>query len=123
MAVGSSSMLSTSNYIARKFGVRAAMPGFIAKKLCPDLIIVPVNFEKYRQASKEVHEVLIEYDSETIMSLDEAQMDLTEYLAMINDGLTECEVTDVEKVVNEIREKIFQKTQLTASAGRSLWLG
>ncbi|XP_038661436.1 DNA polymerase kappa isoform X6 [Scyliorhinus canicula] len=54
MAVGSMSMLSTSNYHARKYGVRAAMPGFIAKKLCPNLIIIPTNFDKYRAVSKEV---------------------------------------------------------------------
>lgn len=45
---------STSNYHARRFGVRAAMPGFIAKKLCPGLIIVPTNFDKYRAVSEEV---------------------------------------------------------------------
>lgn len=45
---------STSNYHARKFGVRAAMPGFIAKKLCPNLVIVPTNFDKYRAVSQEV---------------------------------------------------------------------
>lgn len=47
MAVGSTSMLSTANYEARRYGVRAAMPGFIARKLCPELIFVPVDFEKY----------------------------------------------------------------------------
>lgn len=45
---------STSNYHARKYGVRAAMPGFIAKKLCPNLVIVPTNFDKYRAVSNEV---------------------------------------------------------------------
>lgn len=45
---------STSNYLARKYGVRAAMPGFIAKKLCSDLVIVPPNFDKYRAVSDEV---------------------------------------------------------------------
>lgn len=45
---------STSNYEARKFGVRAAMPGFIGKKLCPSLIIVRPNFDKYTAASREV---------------------------------------------------------------------
>lgn len=45
---------STSNYHARKYGVRAAMPGFIAKKLCPSLVIVPLNFDKYRAVSEEV---------------------------------------------------------------------
>ncbi|KAE9412168.1 hypothetical protein Angca_010193, partial [Angiostrongylus cantonensis] len=51
MAVGSSAMLSTSNYLARRYGVRAAMPGFIAKKLCPQLEVVPGNFGKYRRES------------------------------------------------------------------------
>uniref|UniRef100_A0A9J2Q302 DNA polymerase kappa n=1 Tax=Ascaris lumbricoides TaxID=6252 RepID=A0A9J2Q302_ASCLU len=54
MAVGSDSMLSTSNYIARRYGVRAAMPGFIGRKLCPELKIVPCDFHKYRAASHEV---------------------------------------------------------------------
>ncbi|XP_014350449.1 DNA polymerase kappa isoform X4 [Latimeria chalumnae] len=81
MAVGSMSMLSTSNYHARKFGVRAAMPGFIAKKLCPGLIIVPLNFEKYRAVSKEVQEILAGYDPNFLtMSLDEAYLDITEHL-------------------------------------------
>lgn len=47
MAVGSMSMISTANYEARKFGVRAAMPGFIARKLCPTLVFVPTDFKKY----------------------------------------------------------------------------
>uniref|UniRef100_A0A1I8ECV4 DNA polymerase kappa n=1 Tax=Wuchereria bancrofti TaxID=6293 RepID=A0A1I8ECV4_WUCBA len=54
MAVGSNSMLSTSNYAARRFGVRSAMPGFIAKKLCPQLKIVHGRFDKYREASSVV---------------------------------------------------------------------
>jgi DNA polymerase kappa len=42
-AVGSMSMISTANYVARKFGVRSAMPGFVAKELCPELIFLPHN--------------------------------------------------------------------------------
>ncbi|XP_018423338.1 PREDICTED: DNA polymerase kappa [Nanorana parkeri] len=81
MAVGSMSMLSTSNYLARRFGVRAAMPGFIAKKLCPNLIIVPLNFDKYREVSKEVREVFAEYDPNFLpLSLDEAYLDITNHL-------------------------------------------
>ncbi|XP_062455821.1 DNA polymerase kappa isoform X2 [Rhea pennata] len=81
IAVGSMSMLSTSNYHARRFGVRAAMPGFIAKKLCPHLTIVPLNFEKYGKVSKEVREILAEYDPNFMpMGLDEAYLNITEYL-------------------------------------------
>ncbi|XP_075694575.1 DNA polymerase kappa isoform X2 [Rhinoderma darwinii] len=77
MAVGSMSMLSTSNYLARRFGVRAAMPGFIAKKLCPDLHIVPPNFDKYRA----VREIFSEYDPNFLpLSLDEAYLDITDHL-------------------------------------------
>ncbi|NWQ97323.1 POLK polymerase, partial [Burhinus bistriatus] len=81
VAVGSMSMLSTSNYHARRFGVRAAMPGFIAKKLCPHLTIVPLNFEKYGQVSKEVRKILAEYDPNFMpVGLDEAYLNITEHL-------------------------------------------
>uniref|UniRef100_A0A8C5I6X7 DNA polymerase kappa n=1 Tax=Gouania willdenowi TaxID=441366 RepID=A0A8C5I6X7_GOUWI len=81
MAVGSMSMLSTSNYHARKFGVRAAMPGFIAKKLCPDLIIVPTNFDKYRAVSNEIREIFALYDPHfQPLSLDEAFLDFTDHI-------------------------------------------
>lgn len=52
LAVGGENMISTANYIARKFGVRSAMPGFIAKKLCPELVFRDCNFRKYREVSK-----------------------------------------------------------------------
>ena len=51
VAVGNEQMISTANYVARKFGVRSAMPGFIGKKLCPDLIFVGHNSQKYREAA------------------------------------------------------------------------
>ena len=43
VAIGTMSMISTANYVARKFGVRSAMPGFIGRQLCPDLVLIPVN--------------------------------------------------------------------------------
>jgi nucleotidyltransferase/DNA polymerase involved in DNA repair len=46
MGVGQG-VLTTSNYEARKYGVRSAMPSYIAKKLCPELILLPLNFAKY----------------------------------------------------------------------------
>lgn len=77
MAVGGMSMLSTANYEARKFGVRSAMPGYIAKRLCPELIIVRPRFHAYRAASKAVQQILVDYDPEfSMMSLDEAYLGL-----------------------------------------------
>uniref|UniRef100_A0A6I8SDH9 DNA polymerase kappa n=1 Tax=Xenopus tropicalis TaxID=8364 RepID=A0A6I8SDH9_XENTR len=69
MAVGSNSMLSTSNYLARRFGVRAAMPGFIAKKLCPTLKIVPPNFDKYRAVSSEGRRTLWSFQESSLRQL------------------------------------------------------
>uniref|UniRef100_A0A7M5X7L2 DNA polymerase kappa n=2 Tax=Clytia hemisphaerica TaxID=252671 RepID=A0A7M5X7L2_9CNID len=123
MAVGGNDMLSTSNYLARKFGVRAAMPGFIAKKLCPNLVIVSSHFDKYRAVSAEIREIFKEYDPNfSPMSLDEAYLDLTEYLVTNCEELTlKVDENDTrclaEIVVEEIRTRIHDKTQLTASAG------
>ena len=81
MAVGSDSMLSTSNYLARRFGVRAAMPGFIARKLCPQLQIVPLDYAKYKLVSRQIRAVLALYDADMLpMGLDEAYLDITEHL-------------------------------------------
>ncbi|KAF1759908.1 hypothetical protein GCK72_008153 [Caenorhabditis remanei] len=83
MAVGSSAMLSTSNYLARRFGVRAGMPGFISKKLCPNLTLVPGNYSKYSKVSRQFSEIFMEYDGDVgMMSLDEAYIDLTDYVTM-----------------------------------------
>jgi DNA polymerase kappa len=40
MAVGGIGMVSTANYVARRYGVRSAMPGFIGRRLCPELVFV-----------------------------------------------------------------------------------
>ena len=57
------------------------MPGFIAKKLCPDLKIVRPNFKEYTRVSRQARDVLAEYDPKfSAASLDEAYLDLTDYL-------------------------------------------
>ncbi|DBA00743.1 TPA: hypothetical protein N0F65_001214 [Lagenidium giganteum] len=82
LAVGGMSMISTTNYIARKFGVRAAMPGFIGKELCPDLVFVRPNFTKYQEVAAQFRQVFAEYDPDfSAFSLDEAVLDITEYMA------------------------------------------
>ncbi|EJW78963.1 polymerase kappa isoform 9, partial [Wuchereria bancrofti] len=72
---------STSNYAARRFGVRSAMPGFIAKKLCPQLKIVHGRFDKYREASSVARKIFRDYDPDFYADgLDEAYLDLTIYI-------------------------------------------
>ncbi len=83
-AVGGMGMLSTSNYHARRFGVRAAMPGFIAKKLCPELVLVKPSYQKYSTAAEEVRAVLREYDPNfSSYSLDEATLNLGPYIQRV----------------------------------------
>lgn len=117
MAVGSMGMLSTSNYEARKFGVRAAMPGFIGKKLCPSLVIVRPNFDKYTAVSEQIRAVLSCYDPDFVpVSLDEAYLDITDHVV---ERLQKHDVPDdvVEETVKQMRREIFEATELTASAG------
>ncbi|XP_010525675.1 PREDICTED: DNA polymerase kappa [Tarenaya hassleriana] len=110
MAVGSLSMLSTANYEARKFGVRAAMPGFIARKLCPDLIIVPTDFTKYIHYSDLTRKVFRNYDPNFVAaSLDEAYLDITEVCR--ERGLSGGEIAE------DLRSFVFSETGLTCSAG------
>ncbi|XP_065314617.1 DNA polymerase kappa-like isoform X2 [Gordionus sp. m RMFG-2023] len=81
IAIGSMQMISTSNYIARRYGVRAGMAGFIGKKLCPDLQFIHYNIHKYKQASKMFQQILSLYDSKfSSGGLDEAYLNLTPYL-------------------------------------------
>lgn len=81
IAVGGDSMLCTSNYAARKYGVRSAMPGFIAKKLCPNLKIVPTDFKSYRLKSDLAKAIFEQYSPVVVMmSLDEASLDITDHV-------------------------------------------
>ncbi|TVU46154.1 hypothetical protein EJB05_05672, partial [Eragrostis curvula] len=110
LAVGSMSMIATANYEARKFGVRAAMPGFIGCKLCPGLVFVPPNFERYNHYSELTREVFRRYDPNFIAtSLDEAYLNITNVCS--ERGITG------EEVATELRAAIHHETGLTCSAG------
>jgi len=107
-------MITTANYIARRFGVRSAMPGFIGKKLCPELIFVPPNFGKYQAEGEKIREIFKEYDPNfESMGLDEANLLVTPLLRERGADMHEGR----QALAMEIREKIFVETQLTASAG------
>ena len=120
MGVGQG-VLTTSNYEARKYGVRSAMPSYIAKKLCPQLILLPLNFDKYTakgipilinrlSQAREIREVIAKYDPNYMAaSLDEAYLNVTSYIREHNLQPTE--------VVSQLRAEIFEKTKITTSAG------
>ncbi|KAK4097102.1 DNA/RNA polymerase [Parathielavia hyrcaniae] len=103
-------VLTTCNYVARQFGCRSGMAGFVAKKLCPELIFLPINFDKYNAKAAEVREVLADYDPRfESASIDEAYLNITEYCAEHD--------MDPADVVEQMRAEIHEKTQVTVSAG------
>ena len=109
LAVGGSpekrGVIATANYEARKFGVRSAMAAHQAVRLCPDLILIKPRFQKYKETSQEIHQIFQEYTSQIEpLSLDEAFLDVSD-----------CK--SATKLAQEIRQRIFKETQLTASAG------
>jgi len=102
-------VVATASYEARKFGVHSAMPASQAIRLCPHGIFVKANFEAYKKASQQIREIFFEYtDLVEPLSMDEAFLDVTE---------NHKDIPSATLIAKEIREKIFQETQLTASAG------
>jgi len=103
-------VLTTCNYAARKFGCRSGMAGFVARKLCPQLVLLPLNFDKYNAKAAEVREILAEYDPRfESASIDEAYLNITEYCREKGAGAAE--------VVEQMRREIHEKTGITVSAG------
>lgn len=109
---GHRGVVSAASYEARKFGVRSAMPSKTAKEKCPHLIFVPPRFARYKEISKKIREIFHEYtDLVEPLSLDEAYLDVTENKKGIESA---------NEISKEIRQKIFEQTGLTASAGISV---
>jgi DNA polymerase-4 len=114
VAVGGSGgrgVVAAASYEARKFGVRSAMPGVTARRLCPDLIFVRHRFDAYKEASRQIRAIFHHHtDLVEPLSLDEAYLDVTE------DKLGIGSATHIAEL---IRQEIRAKTRLTASAGVS----
>jgi len=104
-------VVSTCSYEARKYGVKSAMPSRTAVKLCPHGIFLNPDFKAYREASRDILQIFHDYtDLVEPLSLDEAFLDVTE---------NKKNIPYATAIAREIREHIFTKTGLTASAGVS----
>ncbi len=99
-------VLTTCNYEARRFGVRSAMPTFMALQRCPNLIVLPTRFDVYRREAAVIRGILYRYTSIIEpLSLDEAYLDVS------------ASPTPPAALAQEIRSTILRETNLTSSAG------
>lgn len=115
VAVGGSEnrgVVAAASYEARKFGVRSAISGVMAKKYCPDLIFVVPRFDRYKEISTKIRKIFHEYtDLVEPLSLDEAYLDVTQ---------NKKGNPSASLLAEEIRAQIFNEVGLTASAGISV---
>jgi DNA polymerase-4 len=104
-------VVAAASYEARKFGVRSAISGVLAKKNCPELIFVKPRFERYKEISITIRKIFYEYtDLVEPLSLDEAYLDVT---------INKKGNPSATLLAQEIRLRILNEVGLTASAGIS----
>ncbi|MDH6308217.1 DNA polymerase-4 [Dysgonomonas sp. PFB1-18] len=108
---GPRGVVAAASYEARRYGVRSAMASKTALRKCPHLIFVPTRFDVYKSVSRQIMEIFHEY-TELVepLSLDEAFLDVTE---------NNKNIPSATQIAQEIKQKIFEATNLTASAGVS----
>jgi DNA polymerase-4 len=105
-------VVSAASYEARKFGVKSAMSGALAKQKCPHLIFVPPRFSRYKEISVKIREIFYEYtDLVEPLSLDEAYLDVT---------INKKGNPSASLIATEIRAEIYKRLHLHASAGISI---
>lgn len=103
------SVICAASYPARQFGLRSAMPVSQAKKLCPNVVIIPPHFDEYRMISQQIHQIFKRYtDLIEPIALDEAYLDVTQ---------NKQNIATATEVAQRIRMEIWQEIGLTASAG------
>ncbi len=113
LAVGGASdrrgVIATCNYEARSYGVRSAMPSSHAKRLCPSLVVIPPNFDKYRAAAYKVREIFHRY-TELVepLSLDEAYLDVSDSPHFQGSATL---------IARAIRQVVSEEVGITISAG------
>ena len=108
---GHRGVVTAASYEARPYGVRSALPSVTAKRLCPELIFVKPRFDVYRAVSHQIRAIFADYtDLVEPLSLDEAYLDVSEDRRQLGSA---------RSIAEDIRRRIREECQLTASAGVS----
>ena len=108
---GARGVVATASYEARRYGIHSAMPSVTAMRKCPHLIFVPGRHQVYKEVSAQIRGIFLDYtDLVEPLSLDEAFLDVT---------VNHKHMRSATLIAREIKQRIFQTTGLTASAGVS----
>jgi DNA polymerase IV len=106
---GRRGVIATCNYEARRDGVRSAMASSQALRLCPDLVILKPDFDKYRRASEQIHTIFKRFtDHIEPLSLDEAFLDVSQCEQFRNSAT---------RMADALRKQISEEVRITVSAG------
>lgn len=104
-------VVCAANYTARKFGVGSGQSTYEAFRKCPSLALIHPDFELYRRVSSSIHAIFVQYTQKVqAVGLDEAYLDLT--------GVKACQGS-ATRIAQQIMTEIWDRTQLTCSAGVS----
>jgi len=105
----SRSVVTTANYVARKFGIHSAMSCAEAYRRCPECVFIKPDFPKYHKYSQIIRAIFFKYtDLVEPLSLDEAYLDVT---------VNKIGEPSATRIARTIKNEIFEQTGLTASAG------
>lgn len=102
-------VVSAASYEARKFGVRSAMPGFEAKKRCPDGVFLPGDMKKYAAVSRQIHRMFLDFtDQIEPLALDEAFLDISGSIALFGSP---------RKIGEQLKQRVLAELGLVVSVG------
>jgi DNA polymerase-4 len=102
-------VVSSASYEARRFGVHSALPMATAMRLCPDGIFLPGRMARYQEISRAVFDIFRQFTPlMEPLSIDEAFLDVTGSERLLGQP---------DEIAKKIRQKVFELTGLTVSAG------